>query len=118
MIDFRAEMNKNVADNTVAINGFVIGKVTDDVASLGLDTEEKSEYYKVKNDIYTTKKNNDGNDKSLVMQDIIKRVLDKNGIQIKNDILVIYNIKNIKLDVPIGEYDFNNFSRIYIILNE
>ena len=32
MIDFRAEMNKNVADNTVAINGFVIGKVTDDVA--------------------------------------------------------------------------------------
>ena len=46
-------------------------KVTDDVASLGLDTEEKSEYYKVKNDIYTTKKNNDGNDKPLVMQDII-----------------------------------------------
>ena len=53
-----------------------------------------------------------------LMQDVIKRVLDKNGIQIKNDILVIYNTKNIKLDVPIGEYDFNNFSRIYIILNE
>ena len=46
-------------------------KVTDDVASLGLDTEEKNEYYKVKNDIYTTKKENDGNDKPLVMQDII-----------------------------------------------
>ena len=43
-----------------------------------------------------------------LMQDVIKRVLNKNGIQIKNDILVIYNIKNIKLDVPIGEYDFNS----------
>ena len=46
-------------------------KVTDDVASLGLDTEEKSEYYKVKNDIYTTKKENDGYDKPLVVQDIV-----------------------------------------------
>ena len=53
-----------------------------------------------------------------LMQDVIKKVLDQNLIQIKNDILVIYNTKNIKLDVPIGEYDFNNFSRIYIILNE
>ena len=44
---------------------------TDDVSMLGLDAEEKSEYYKVKNDIYTTKKENDGNDKPLVMQDII-----------------------------------------------
>ena len=46
-------------------------KVNDDVASLGLDTEEKNEYYKVKNEIYTTKKNNDGYDKPLVIQDIV-----------------------------------------------
>ena len=53
-----------------------------------------------------------------LMQDVIKKVLDQNLIQIKNDILVIYNSKKIKLDVPIGECAFRNQSKINIILSE
>ena len=53
-----------------------------------------------------------------LIKDVIKKVLDQNGIYEKNNILVICGSKKIKLDVPIGEYHPLNYFRITIILDE
>ena len=53
-----------------------------------------------------------------LMQDIIKKVLNQNGIQKKNDILIIFNSQRIELNIPIGEYNLCNMCKINIILNE
>ena len=53
-----------------------------------------------------------------LIEDVIKRVLNQNGISENSNILVIYGAKKIKLNVPIGGYKFTNLKRITIILNE
>ena len=53
-----------------------------------------------------------------LIKDVIKKVLEQNGIYEKNNILVICGRKKIKLDVPIGEYHPLNYFRITIILDE
>ena len=37
-----------------------------------------------------------------LIKDVIEKVLNQNGIDNKNDILVIFNSQNINLDVPLG----------------
>ena len=39
-----------------------------------------------------------------LIKDVIEKVLNQNGIDNKNDILVIFNSRNINLDVPLGVY--------------
>ena len=46
-------------------------KAKDETKELGLTPQEKSEYYNTKSQISETKKNNDGSDKPLVIQDIV-----------------------------------------------
>ena len=53
-----------------------------------------------------------------LIKDVIKKVLNQNGIYEKNNILVICGGKKIKLDVPIGEYHSPDYLRITIILDE
>ena len=67
------------------------------------------------NGIVETKINCKSNE---LMQDIIKKVLNQNGISENSNILVINSAKKIKLNVPIGGYKFTNHTRITIILNE
>ena len=50
-----------------------------------------------------------------LIKDIIKKVLNPYGIEEKNDILVIFNCRKIKLDVPLGEYHFKEYNRLTII---
>ena len=50
-----------------------------------------------------------------LIKDIIKKVLNSYGIEEKNDILVIFNCRKIKLDVPLGEYHFKEYNRLTII---
>ena len=52
-----------------------------------------------------------------LIKDVINKVLNLYGISEKNDILVIYNAQKVKLDVPLGLYNFNNLSTIIIIYN-
>ena len=53
-----------------------------------------------------------------LIEDVIKKVLNQNGISENSNILVINSAKKIKLNVPIGGYKFTNHTRITIILNE
>ena len=53
-----------------------------------------------------------------LIKDVIKKVLNQNGIYEKNNILVIWDGKKIKLDVPIGESHCQDYFRITIILDE
>ena len=53
-----------------------------------------------------------------LIEDVIKKVLNQNGISENSNILVINSAKKIKLNVPIGAYKFTNHTKITIILNE
>ena len=51
-----------------------------------------------------------------LFKDVIKRVLNQNGISENNNILVIYKAQKMELNVPIGEYHFQNWDIITIII--
>ena len=51
-----------------------------------------------------------------LIKDVIEKVLNQNGIDNKNDILVIFNSRNINLDVPlVVYYHIKNMCELNII---
>ena len=51
-----------------------------------------------------------------LIKDVIEKVLNQNGIDNKNDILVIFNSQNINLDVPLGVYHIKNMRELNIYM--
>ena len=97
------------------LNSIKIKPFGDIIYNMNYDGNQSITLFLEINGIIVTKINCKLNE---LIEDVIKKVLNQNGISENSNILVINSAKKIKLNVPIGGYKFTNHTRITIILNE